>query len=146
MYFLICIDVIFEQLHQTHESDITDLIKYVATPNTGLKMFLSLISFRNGPSTKFWPVLLTRSPVLANTSSCFSVIYFLICADVIFVQLHQNTIVISLTSLNMWPRPKESMLKMYLSLISFRSGPSTRLPKMSCVYYKKHDGVVFGSI
>ena len=85
MYFLICIDVIFEQLHQTHENDITDLIKYVATPNTGLKMFLSLISFRNGPSTKFWPVLLTRSPVLANTSSCFSVIYFLICADVIFV-------------------------------------------------------------
>ena len=54
MYFLICTDVIFVQLHQKQESDITDLIKYVATHNRGHAHDVSLVYIIqkcNGPST-----------------------------------------------------------------------------------------------
>ena len=42
MFFWIYTDVTFVQLHQKHESDITDLIKYVATPRRGHSQVVSL--------------------------------------------------------------------------------------------------------
>ena len=78
--------------------------------------------------THYWPVLLTRSLVLANTTSFFSVMYFLICSDVILVQLHKNMKVTSLIALNMQPRETKVMLKLFLSFRSFRNDSSTHLP------------------
>ena len=47
MYFLICTDAILVQLHQTDESNITDLIKYVAMPKRGQAQGVSLAHIKD---------------------------------------------------------------------------------------------------